>query len=74
MYLFIYRLIGYLILILSPIILVFRILKKKENILRFKEKFSVISKVRKNGKLIWFHGASIGEITSVIPLIEKLEK
>ena len=74
MYLFLYRLIGYLILILSPIILVFRILKKKEDILRFREKFSVISKVRKNGKLIWFHGASIGEITSVIPLIEKLEK
>ena len=74
MYLFLYRLIGYLVLFLSPIILVFRLIGKKEDIFRFKEKFSLISRTRKNGKLIWFHGASVGEITSIIPLIEKLEK
>ena len=74
MYLFFYRLLTYIILIISPIILIFRLIKKKENIFRFKEKFSIISKLRKQGKLIWFHGASVGEITSVVPLIEKLEK
>ena len=74
MYLFLYRLLTYIILIISPIILIFRLIKKKENIFRFKEKFSIISKLRKQGKLIWFHGASVGEITSVVPLLEKLEK
>ena len=31
-------------------------------------------KKRSKGNLIWFHGASVGEIKSIIPIIEKLEK
>ena len=70
----IYRFLINLIIILSPIILIIRFLKKKEDPIRFKEKFGFFSKKRKNGKLIWFHGASVGELQSIIPLIEKLEK
>ena len=71
---FLYQIIILLILLLSPLIIIFRLLKKKEDINRFIEKFSFPSKKRFNGKLIWFHGASVGEIMSVIPLIKYYEK
>ena len=69
-----YRLLTVLTLILSPIILIYRLIKNKEHPKRFKEKFCFFSNVRKKGKLIWFHGASVGELQSIIPIIEKLDK
>ena len=70
--LYLYRLILNLVILLFPLILIFRLFKKKENIFRFKEKVGFFSKIkRKKGKLIWFHGASVGEIKSIIPLVEK---
>ena len=71
---FIYKILLNLVFLFSPIIIIFRIFKGKEDTLRFKEKIGFFSKKRNKGKLIWFHGASVGEIQSIIPLIEKFEK
>ena len=70
----IYRLLINFVLILSPLIIIFRIIKKKEDKKRFKEKLGFFSKKRNKGNLIWFHGASVGELQSIVPILEKLEK
>ena len=72
--LILYRIIINIIFLLSPIILTFRLIKKKEDLKRFKEKFCLFTKKRGKGNLIWFHGASIGEILSIIPIIKFYEK
>ena len=69
----IYRIISELFLLISPIIIIYRILKGKESKLRFYERYSINSKKRNNGKLIWFHCSSVGELMSIIPVIEKFE-
>jgi 3-deoxy-D-manno-octulosonic-acid transferase len=71
---FIYRFFVNLAFIISPLIILLRLIKKKENPKRFKEKLGFFTKHRSKGKLIWFHGASVGEFQSIVPLLEKLEK
>ena len=72
---FFYQFILSLIILFSPLIVLLRILKNKEDKISFKEKFNFINKKRRGvGRLIWFHGSSVGEIMSIIPLIRYYEK
>ena len=70
----VYRLLINLILVASPLIVIFRFLKKKEDPIRFREKLGFFSGRRKKAKLVWFHGASVGELQSIVPVLEKLNK
>ncbi len=69
-----YRVLTNCILILLPIILFFRILKKKEDPKRFIEKIGIKTVKIDYKNVIWFHVSSVGELISILPLIEKIEK
>ena len=71
---FLYQVVLSIILLISPIVIILRILNNKEDPKRFVEKFSIPSMRRQNGLLIWFHACSVGEVLSIIPLIKYYEK
>ena len=71
---FIYNLVLIFLIFISPIIFLLRILNKKEDPVRFLEKFCIYKNKKNNSKLIWVHAASIGELLSVVPVIKEIEK
>lgn len=70
------RIYNTLIRILYPLVISSYIKKRKgngkEDIKRFHERVGRPTIKRPDGKLIWFHGASVGESISMLPLIHKL--
>mgnify|MGYP001448588303 CR=1 FL=1 len=69
----IYSIIINLVFVFSPFLILYRLIKDKEDPNRYQEKFCVYSK-KNESKSIWFHAASVGELISIIPILEKLEK
>ncbi len=69
-----YKFLTYLFYPFAPIYLYTRVLRKKEDSSRYKEKLSKINILKKDDFLIWIHVASVGEAMGILPLIDNLLK
>ena len=72
--LILYRICTIFILCFLPLVLIYRLIKKKDNYKSIIEKLCINQKKHTKEKLIWFHGASVGELQSIVPLLEIYEK
>jgi 3-deoxy-D-manno-octulosonic-acid transferase len=57
---------------LAPLLLSYRLKRGKEDASRLRERYGEAGMARPDGPLVWVHGASVGEITAVLPLIRRL--
>ena len=69
-----YRKATYLFYPLIAAYLAVRKARGKEDLTRFGERMGYASKPRPEGKLVWLHGASVGETLSALPLIKKIQE
>jgi 3-deoxy-D-manno-octulosonic-acid transferase len=57
---------------LTPLLLSYRLKRGKEDSARLRERYGEAGASRPSGPLVWVHGASVGELAAVLPLIQRL--
>src|SRR3954463_2125599 len=67
-----YRLLMTVAAPLLPLLLSYRLRRGKEDPARLGERRGETGIARPAGALVWLHGASVGEITALLPVIEQL--
>ncbi len=67
-----WRWLGIAVTPLTPLLLRERAARGKEDRARMGERLGIASIPRPEGRLVWIHGASVGESLAALPLIEKL--
>jgi 3-deoxy-D-manno-octulosonic-acid transferase len=67
-----YRLAMSVLAPLAPLLFSYRLKRGKEDPARLRERHGESGRPRPAGPLVWVHGASVGEMMAVIPLIEHM--
>jgi len=70
----VYRLLTALAAPLAPALISHRLKHGKEDAARLRERYGESKVARPPGPLVWVHGASVGELLAVIPLIERIRE